>query len=334
MQVVECKDKEILFAPTVYEHLSKISGETVSELAQNGDKLLKALTKMMELYEPDIISLGIDVYNIEAEALGAKVNYFEDNSLPELSGNILSSLEELDKLESVNFLQNGRIGMMLNVAKDLSARVKEKNKTLLCAVTGPFTLAAILYGFENLAVDMLTGEDIKPLLCFTEKICYEYAKALYEKSGCDIVINESYITPPLLSKEMYEEYAFPAEKNVIEKLEGIGVETVSLIAGGNTELIIESMLKTGTNLVMADANCEIKKYIPLCEKYKATLRANVASADLESGNFEKIENDLKKLCIALKNSNVSGAIGAGIVSKNTPIENVLKFKDIFEKINN
>ena len=78
--MVECKDKKVLFAPTVYEHLSKISGETVSELAKNGDKLLKALTKMMELYEPDIISLGIDVYNIEAEALGAKVNYFEDNS--------------------------------------------------------------------------------------------------------------------------------------------------------------------------------------------------------------------------------------------------------------
>ena len=70
----------------------------------------------------------------------------------------------------------------------------------------------------------------------------------------------------------------------------------------------------------------------LNKKGGATLRANVASADLEAGNFEKIETDLKKLCIALKNSNVSGAIGAGIVSKNTPIEKVLKFKEIFEKI--
>ena len=91
--MVEYKDKKVLFAPTVYEHLSKISGETVSELAQNGEKLLKSLLKMIELYNPDIVSLGLDIYNVEAEALGAKVNYFKDNSLLELSGNILSSLD-------------------------------------------------------------------------------------------------------------------------------------------------------------------------------------------------------------------------------------------------
>ena len=45
--MVEFKDKKVLIAFTVYEYLSIMLGETVSELAQNGEKLFNVLKKIL-----------------------------------------------------------------------------------------------------------------------------------------------------------------------------------------------------------------------------------------------------------------------------------------------
>ena len=48
------------------------------------------------IYRQDIISVGLDIYNVEAEALGAQVSYYSDDRLPSLSGRLIRDAAGLD----------------------------------------------------------------------------------------------------------------------------------------------------------------------------------------------------------------------------------------------
>ncbi|NLH75514.1 MAG: hypothetical protein GX465_00560, partial [Acidobacteria bacterium] len=65
------------FVPAVYEHKARLVGRSPSEVCRSLDLLLEALARERELYGPDALTVGLDVYNVEAEAAGCAVRYFD-----------------------------------------------------------------------------------------------------------------------------------------------------------------------------------------------------------------------------------------------------------------
>lgn len=88
----------ILFAPTVYEHAARVIEKTPSETAQSEELLVCGQLAAHKIYRQDIISVGLDIYNVEAEALGAQVSYYSDDRLPSLSGRLIRDAAGLDRL--------------------------------------------------------------------------------------------------------------------------------------------------------------------------------------------------------------------------------------------
>ena len=70
----------IPFVPAIYEHKGALIGKSPSEICRNPEYLYRGLLKELETYDPDMLVMGIDVYNVEAEALGCKVVYFPDSN--------------------------------------------------------------------------------------------------------------------------------------------------------------------------------------------------------------------------------------------------------------
>ena len=72
---LEPADK-VPFVPAVYEHKARLVGRSPSEVCRDLDLLTEALEKELEIYDPDALTVGIDVYNVEAEAAGCEGRYF------------------------------------------------------------------------------------------------------------------------------------------------------------------------------------------------------------------------------------------------------------------
>ncbi|MCK7483425.1 MAG: hypothetical protein M0C28_45105 [Candidatus Moduliflexus flocculans] len=64
---LEAVDK-VPFVPAVYEHKARLIGRTPSQVCRSLDLLLEALEREDAIYGPDALTVGLDVYNVEAEA--------------------------------------------------------------------------------------------------------------------------------------------------------------------------------------------------------------------------------------------------------------------------
>ena len=72
----------IPFTPAVYEHAARFVGRTPAEVSRNAGLLFQAHRRAYLEYRHQPIAVGIDIYNLEAEAYGAKVELVEGEVHP------------------------------------------------------------------------------------------------------------------------------------------------------------------------------------------------------------------------------------------------------------
>ena len=318
---------KILFAPTVYEHAARLIEKTPSETAQNEELLVRGQLAAYKLYGQDIISVGLDIYNVEAEALGAAVEYYPDDRLPSLTGQLISDEADFERLRLPDPTRDGRMPLFVSAAKKIRAAVDGGVK-VSGTVVGPYTLCVLLRGLEDFLMDMLDEPEFaRRQLDFAARVGEVFALA-YRDAGVPVVINESFIAPPLCSPELYREFALPYERRMIERLKFAGMDGISLICGGDTSSIIEDMLKTGTSLVMADWQCDRRYFKRLCAVHDAVLRAGIEPSAVRGGDNELMRRETTAVFADCADYE-KFAFGCGIVSFDTPPENVLRLKSIF-----
>jgi uroporphyrinogen decarboxylase len=314
------------FVPTIYEHSAALIGCTPSEAARSEDLLVKGQMAAYEHYRHPLVSVGLDIYNIEVEALGGIIDYQHDTSLPALRSPLIHTPADLKALKVPNPQSDGRMPLLLNTCR----RLKESLPALISGtVTGPFTLAAILRGFEKFTMDMLEEPDFaRQQLQFAAEVGFTFASA-YHKLGVNLAINESWIAPPLCSPGLYREFALPVEKDLIARLYALGIPKVSLVCGGNTTAIAKDMLSTGTSYIMADWECDRRAIRDLCEPRGVMLRASITPAMVERGDEAELKQAVARIMADCGNY-PNLVFGCGIVSYSTPPGNVLLLKQIIE----
>ena len=317
--------------PVIYEHAAGLIGVNTSDLARNEDLIVKGQLAAYHLYKQDLVSVGVDIYNIEAEALGCKVTYFNDSSVPSISEPIISDIEDLRKLKVPNPANDGRMPLFISATDRINEEIG-KEVFVSGTVVGPFTLAAILRGFEPFMMDLITDEEFAlEQLKFASEVSFRYAKAFID-IGVGVAVNESWIAPPLLSPELFESVVFEFEQKLISRIKSYGIKNVALICGGNTSSIASLLVQTGTSLLIADSNSDQAVIKKLCEQHKINLRASIDSALVQSDNYDLLEEAVKNV-IEKCSANGRFIFGCGIVSADTPVANVLKLKELVDKYN-
>lgn len=316
------------FYPTIYEHSAALVGATPSEAAYDYELLVQGQIRAFELYSHDLITVGIDIYNVEAEALGLEVTRYENDTLPSIQGILLEDLKQVGDLKIPNPNRDGRMPMFLAASEEIARKTKA---AVNGCITGPYTLAAILRGYENLILDFYTNpNELEELLEFTYRVCVEYGKE-YIDMGLGLSVNESWIAPPLLNPEMYRNHVKNLHKKMIAELKEHGVKSIGLICGGNTQEIAEDLVDTGTSLIMADHMTDHEMIKEICRKNNVVLRASINAALVEEGNEQKLRAASKKV-IEMCSDYDKFVFGCGIVSYDTPPENVLMLKQIVHEL--
>jgi uroporphyrinogen decarboxylase len=247
--------EKLLWEPAVYEHKAALIGRPVAEVAASAYLLAAAMEAEYEEYRADFLTVGLDVYNVEAEACGAVVVPGEAGNCPE----ILSPPWRIDSLPRDLPLPSvpgsGRFAMILEAAAKVVARLG-----LLCcirvAASGPVSIAAKLVGLEDLIIAMADGnESARRLLRFTTALAEAWCRCLRE-NGLDAIVFDSAAVPPVFSPPLYADAVAPLHRRIMSLLAGAGQAKRPLIVGGDSVPILPHLARCGANMLICDFTAE------------------------------------------------------------------------------
>lgn len=290
------KADRVPFVPAIYEQKGALIGKTPSEICRNAEFLYAGLKKELETYDADMLVIGIDVYNVEAEALGCRVVYFEESGdVPGIVEPIIRDRAGLARLGVPDPNRDGRMPMYLDVAERIGRELGGE-MIVRGAVTGPYSMAAELIGAEAFVLLTVDEPDFaRQMLDFCARVTVEFGKAFLAR-GVEPIIFDSRATPTLASPRVVKEQVLPIYRDyVLPELKAAGGRYLPLIIGGNTTSIIDDLIATGSTQFLSDRPANLRKW---CEKALAArvpVRANVDSLLVNRGPVEAIQAQVREI---------------------------------------
>jgi uroporphyrinogen decarboxylase len=313
------------FSPSVYEHAARVISKSPWEVSRNPDLLAQGNIEAFRLYNHAPVVVGIDIYNLEAEAYGATVEKPSGNGIPAIHKHPYSTTQELKNLEPFNPKTDGRIPMTIEAAKQVANVCPEADVRL--PVAGPFSIATNLMGFENLLCEIAAGPDsvIETLLhLITGQV--EFCKEIVH-NNLDIAFFESAAVPPLMSPQDFRNIGFPALVSIIEKATAVVGHPVPCVMGGDTTPILDAILETGTGYVCCPAGTDQKMFMEKMKSHPDVMvRINMDPRPMTSGNLEAVEKEVDRV-FELANNRQNVCIGTGCLPYETDPQMVLKTRE-------
>jgi len=308
-----------LFCPAIYDYKVNFSDIPLHLFGQTEDELVDAVEKEIQSLNTEVVTCGYDIYNIEAEALGATVDREKKDFFPDISKALIGNLDEMDKLPVLK-RAGGRMPVFINATKELSRRFRDQ-VYIRGAVSGPFSLAGTLYRNDQLILDcMMDPQGVYKLLDYCTDVILTYIRGFIEE-GQDVVVFDSLASPPLISPEIYTDLIFPFHQKIFEFLEKEGVQNRPLIMGGNTLPVMDQLTKTGANQLLLDYSIPMKDMGSVLDRYHMAFRINIDPGLVACKDQNKIADQLKRI-IGYLGHRSNLLIGTGILSTETPLENI------------
>ena len=317
-------ERPMEFAPAVYEHAAALIGQTPGLVSRDPELLFQAHARAFELYGHSPVVLGIDIYNLEAEAYGARVDTPEGNGIPAISGYPCASVGGIAHLKLLDPARDGRIPMVIETGKRLARAYPQAD--IRIPVSGPFSLASNLVGFDRLLCGILDApgsvqEALFHLAAGQLAFCREIIA-----QGLDIAFFESGATPPLISPAMFAQIELPALKSIIHEASSIAGHPVPCIIGGNTLPVLDSILETGTGYIICPCETDQVTFMREMEAYPDVMvRINTGSRAFASGDLSVVYRELERV-LELAGGRVNVCIGTGALPFETSPGIVLKAK--------
>jgi len=315
----------VQFCPSIYEHAATVIGKSPWEVSRDVELLSNGHIEAYRLYQHRPIVVGIDIYNLEAEAYGAIVGEASGNAIPAISEYPCSAVKELLSLKPFDPKTAGRIPMVIEAAKRISQKCPDADVRI--PLSGPFSLAANLVGFENLLCEIQTDPDLvaqalKHLVAGQVEFCKEIIR-----NDLDIAFFESSATPPLLSPQQFRQIELGALKEIMQKTAAVVGHPVPCIMGGDTLPILDDILETGTGYVCCPAKTNQQKFMEKMREHpEVTVRINMDARAITSKNFDDIEKEVDRV-LALADNRPNVCIGTGCLPYEAEPEVVLKTKE-------
>ncbi len=318
------------FVPAVYEHKAALIGQTPSEIGRSEALLEKALFREHEIYGADILTVGVDVYNVEAEAAGARVRLSSANDVPSIESRPLRPGEEVRGRKIPEPEKDGRMPVFLEAGRRVQS---ELGRTTIVrgALSAPFSLACGLVEPADVLTALLDRPEwTASLLDYCAEIVKAYGRA-FVRRGLGIVLFDSHASPPLVSPGLYQKIVLPPTARVIDYFRrDLGVPLVPYIVGGDTALLLESLLASGTNALLCDFKADLRFFVERLKTTDILLRANLDPGFLFQASIPEIETRTRAL-LAAGRAYPRFLLGTGILPYDLPPEKALAVRRALEE---
>lgn len=296
------------------------AGYTMEQFRESPQVIADSFIQSVERYGYDGVLVDVDTVTL-AGAIGVPVDRPKDAPARCRNG-CIPSLDEVKRLERRDVRRYRYAVHWVEGVKLVKEYFKDEVYIRGNCDQAPFSLAAMVRGLENWLMDLvMEPENAVELLEYCTDITCQFIGFMSE-SGCDMVSNgDSMAGASVISPEMYRSFALPYEKRVVEYAHKQGLKYALHICG-DTELILEDMLKTDSDCFELDYKTDIDK-IYNCFKQKATLIGNIdPSGVLAHGTAEDVERATHRLLEVYKNSTRLIVNAGCAIPPDTPRENI------------
>jgi uroporphyrinogen decarboxylase len=194
-------------------------------------------------------------------------------------------------------------------------------------VSGPFSIASNLVGFENLLLGAATEpESVAAALMHLVAGQVAFAEEI-QSQGVDAAFFESAACPPLLSPAMFRRIELPALKAILGRMAAVLGHPVPCIIGGDTTPILDAMLETGTGYVVAPCETDQAAFLKkIWDRTDIRVRVNTDVEVIARGSWEQIRAEADRI-VALVRGRPNVCLGTGALPYETRPENVLRLRD-------
>ena len=313
------------FAPSIYEHAARVIARRPWDVSRDPELMFGAHAGAYRLYGHRPIVVGIDIYNLEAEACGAPVRDPGGNGLPAVCDHPCAGLESVMAIRLPDPQKDGRLPMVLDVGCRLAAEFPSADVRI--PVSGPFSIAASLLGLDRLLMGVVL-EPRKALAALRHLVDGQAALcAEVCRRGLDIAFFESAAAPPLLSPALFHEVELPPLREMIERAAEVVGHAVPCIIGGDTTPILDDILSTGTGYVICPAEADQRAFMRrIWDRTEVTVRINTSPEIIAAGDVEQIKAEVDRI-LALVVGRPNVCLGTGALPYETSPESVLWIRD-------
>lgn len=141
------------FTPAVYEHAARFVGRSPWEVSRDAELLFQAHRLAYLEYRHAPVVVGIDIYNLEAEAYGGRITAPEGHGIPAIAEPLVQQVEQLQELPAFDPERAGRIPMAIAAGQRLKKEFPQADVRI--PVAGPFSIAFNLRGINGLCEEVL-----------------------------------------------------------------------------------------------------------------------------------------------------------------------------------
>jgi uroporphyrinogen decarboxylase len=299
------------FTPAVYEHAAALIGMSPWSVSRTEDLMVEAPTRAYQTYRHSPVVVGIDIYNLEAEAYGARISPPDGNNIPAVTGYVCASAGDIPGLCLPDPLTDGRLPLALNAAQRLTQTFPDAD--IRVPVSGPFSIAANLVGLDTLLCEVLTepGMVLSALLHIVrgQRRFFESIR----NSGLRPMSFESAATPPLLSPRLFRAVVLPALTQFVRNAHDVFAAPVPCIIGGNTTPIVDALMETGTQDVICPSETDQTAFMNVMSSYPdVTVRINMNPGVFSAAPWPDVERELLRV-LALAEKRPRTCIGTGVL---------------------
>ena len=193
------------------ETLAPLINTTLKEYYHSSEKMCQLEEYIYETFHSDGAGVSCTLRGM-AEAMGAKVKY-SDYNVAQIETPALT-LDEVDHAKLVDVDKDGRLPIILKGVEMVKAKLGDK-VPVSATVTGPFTIAAMAVGTEQLLIGTRKQpEKVKQLMEVIVENNNRYIKRLLD-IGVGIGFADPVSSTSLISVKQYKEFSLPYfQKNV------------------------------------------------------------------------------------------------------------------------
>jgi uroporphyrinogen decarboxylase len=252
------------------DHLAELLGKPLSQVNRSGKLLAEGFLKAQKLYSSDFIIIFADVY-VEAEAMGVKLQYFEDKN-PQI-------IETMDyeTIEPVEIAVKGGAQELLFSAEACKGKMGD-DFTIFVSMKDPFSLAAMIIGVERFLGDLVfQPEKARSAIKICEDTQQDYLSAIINK-GFIPLIGAPIASGSILGEKHFRDFALKPILNLFTSIKLFRSYRCMHICGSLKE-IVNPLAELGLDIL------SFEDYIPeLWEKAPTILPMGNVPTELFLGD--------------------------------------------------
>jgi len=300
----------------IHEHAAQLIGETPWRVSRSEDLLYAALSEAYRCYGYAPVVVGIDIYNVEPEAYGARVQEPAETGVPHISSPIRAGVRALYDLPFFDPLVSGRMPLLLAVGRRLQQAFPAAEVRI--PMSGPVSIAGHLLGLEGLLMAMLDDPAgvraaLRHLAEGQLRWCAEIAR-----QGLRCMVYDSSAAPPMVSPPLFREIVFPVLREMLAEIALLARERVPLIIGGDTAAIAPLFPALATDYLICPAETDQQALLDALAPYPALLlRVNMRSGMIASSDRHAVGREIARL-LRLVQGRSRVCLGTGIIPYGTP----------------